>query len=181
MGMNGVRQMSDTRRLSPQTTSSSGYHSDLSLTTESPRSIPPIVEQSSYLQNEKTNLSVNKKILRISCFIRKQYERVKLKLTPQKQISQHIITCSKATSTTPVPYKSENHYLQPQELPSCRYKQSSFIEPVKYFSSRICNHSFFLRRFIRFMFIQYTIIKSKFLIKLFHQFVNAILINQHNV
>ena len=143
--------ITDTRRSSPQTTSSSGYQSDLSLTNESPQSIPHILEQSTYSQTDKKTIDKNN-FSRITSFIRKQYERAKSKLLPQKQV----ITCSKATSTTPLSYVSDKTYLKPS---SCHYNKSSFIEPVKeIFYFKNLNILFFLR-FILFMFNQSMIIK----------------------
>lgn len=130
MRSNNVLQMTDTRRLSPQTTSSSGYHSDLSssLTNQSPESIHDNSEQSSSLI-QPPEKKFNKSFTRLSNFLHKQYEKVKLKLVSSKQTSTSTIaTCSKATSTTPICYPLENN--QPK-IQSCIYKRSSFIEPVK--------------------------------------------------
>jgi len=182
MRSNGTLPITDTRRLSPQTTSSSGYHSDLSSATsanESPQSIHEILpitlekssssstSSSSHVQKKTilipTNPTyekplINKNLSRISSFIRKQYERAKSKLISKPLSSSQaptstIITCSKATSTTPLSHLSENNYTLPikqqqqqQENSSCNqkshyhqqylssvYKQSSFTEPVKIF------------------------------------------------
>jgi hypothetical protein len=135
MHSNGV----DTRRLSPQTTSSSGYHSDLSSTNESPKSIhentPTNIEQYTVCHirkktNNDTSLKI-KSLSRISSFIRKQYERAKLKLTPEKPHPPLIKTSSKATSTTPLSYSLENPLSKPQQFSSSTYKYSSYVEPVK--------------------------------------------------
>ncbi len=113
MRTNDVLQMTDTHRLSSQTTSSSGYHSDLSSSNQSPQSIhenpiEPITEK-----------KINKNFSRISSFIRKQYEKAKLKLMPSRQhTSSPVSTFSKSTSTTALPNSSEN-------------KRSAFIGPVK--------------------------------------------------
>lgn len=125
MRSNNALQMTDTRRLSPQTTSSSGYHSDLSSANQSPQSIHENIEPLTSIPYEK---KLNKSFSRLSSFLHKQYEKVKLKLTPSKQIT----TCSKATSTTPLSYVPENNQIKSQEqISNCIYKRSSFIEPVK--------------------------------------------------
>jgi hypothetical protein len=114
--------MTDTHRLSPQTTtSSSGYHSDLSSTNQSPQSIHenPI----ELIIQKKTN----KNFSRISSFIRKQYEKAKLRFLSSKQRpSSPITTFSKSTSTTALTNVSENIPIKPP--------RSSFIEPVNLFS-----------------------------------------------
>jgi hypothetical protein len=131
--------MIDTHRLSPQTTSSSGYHSDLSSTNQSPQSIhenlPSTIEQSNSSQSEK---KINKNFSRISSFLRKQYERAKLKFISSKQPPPPpppIKTCTKATSTTPLSYLSENNHIKSQQLSSSSSisKQNSLNEPVNYF------------------------------------------------
>jgi hypothetical protein len=139
MRSNGTLPMTDTRRISPQTTSSSGYHSDLSSATsanESPQSIqeilPVTLEQSSssctssssssHLK-KKTNVTYekplpNKNLSRLSSFIRKQYERAKSKFiskplsssTSSQVPPSTITTCTKATSTTPLSHLSEDNY-----------------------------------------------------------------------
>ncbi|CAF1085479.1 unnamed protein product [Rotaria sp. Silwood1] len=152
MHSNVVLQRTDTRRLSPQTTSSSGYHSDLSSTNESPQSIhenrSTINKQSNYVQINKTinnnnnnnnNKSLKtKNISRISSFIRKQYERAKSKLILKRHYHQSspIKTCSKATSTTPLSYLSENNNIKLRQS-SPIYQQSSFIEPSKIHSIHV--------------------------------------------
>jgi hypothetical protein len=97
MRSNGTLPMTDTHRISPQTTSSSGYHSDLSSATsanESPQSIHEILtntleksssssfSSSSNLKNKTILITtnptfekplINKNLSRISSFIRKQY------------------------------------------------------------------------------------------------------------
>ncbi|CAF1072096.1 unnamed protein product [Rotaria sordida] len=135
---NNIRQMTDICRLSSQTTScSSGYHSDLSSTNESPQSIhekrSANNKQSNFVQNNKiinNDKSLKtKNISRISTFIRKQYERAKSKLILKKSHnSSPTKTCSKATSTTPVNYLSENNHIKLRQSPSI-YKRNSFIEP----------------------------------------------------
>jgi len=144
MRANDVLRMTDTRRLSPQTTSSSGYHSDLSSTNQSPQSIhdniPMTIEQSASLQIEK---KVNKNFLRISTFFRKQYQKAKLKLISSKQSSSSIKTCSKSTSTTALSSSSENNNPTKSQQPSSSTsKHSSFIEPVKYFHLHIYNSNY---------------------------------------
>ncbi|CAF5175100.1 unnamed protein product, partial [Rotaria magnacalcarata] len=137
MRSNGNIQISDPRRISPQTTSSSGYHSDLSSATPtngSPQSIheilPSTLEKSSISstssstsQPQKKSLSItrnstydkpvtSKNISRLSSFIRKQYERAKSKFTSKSISSQiyasTVTTCSKATSTAPLAHLSED-------------------------------------------------------------------------
>jgi len=184
MRSNGTLPMTDTRRISPQTTSSSGYHSDLSSATsanESPQSIHEILantleksssssfSSSSNLKNKTILITTNptfekpltnKNLSRLSSFIRKQYERAKSKLISKPLSSSQgpastIITCSKATSTTPLSHLSQNNYSLPikpkqpqqqQQQPphsicnqkphyhqhylSSVYKKSSFTEPV---------------------------------------------------
>jgi hypothetical protein len=139
MHSNDVLQMTDTRRLSPQTTTSSGYHSDLSSTNESTHGITPTttLEQSSSSEIPKKTIDnkslTNKNLSRISSFIRKQYERAKTKLIPTKQRPPAITTSSKATSITPLPHLTENNYTkQQQHYLSTIYQQSSFIEPSVY-------------------------------------------------
>ncbi|CAF2738991.1 unnamed protein product [Rotaria sp. Silwood2] len=138
MHSNRVLQMTDTRRLSPQTTSSSGYHSDLSSTNESPQSIrenrPTINKQSCCVQINNDKSLQTKNISRISSFIRKQYERAKSKLILKKSHHHHrlspIKTCSKATSTTPLNYLTENNRTKlRQSSSSSIYQRSSFMEP----------------------------------------------------
>ncbi len=132
MRSNDGREMTDTRRLSPQTISSSGYHSDLSSSNQSPQSIHEnTIEQPTSSQTEK---KTNKNLSRLSSFLRKQYERAKLKFLSSKQPSLPIKTCSKATSMTPLTYISENNHLKSQQPSSSVNKRSSFIEPVRYFS-----------------------------------------------
>jgi len=102
MRSNGTLPMTDTRRISPQTTSSSGYHSDLSSATstnDSPQSIHEILPSnlekssssstsSSHIQKKTVLITTNstydrpvphKNLSRLSSFIRKQYERAKSK------------------------------------------------------------------------------------------------------
>jgi hypothetical protein len=135
MRSNGNLPLTDSRRISPQTTSSSGYHSDLSSATsanESPQSIqetlPITLEKSSspsHLQKKTSLISTNstydkpltnKNLSRISSFIRKQYERAKSKLIskPLSSSSQPpvstITSCSKSTSITPLSHLSEDNY-----------------------------------------------------------------------
>jgi hypothetical protein len=131
--------MTDTRRISPQTTSSSGYHSDLSSATsnnESPQSISEILpinleksssssnSSSSHIQKKTVLITTNsiydkpvphKNLSRLSSFIRKQYERAKSKLISKPLSSSKvpistITTCTKATSTTPLSHLSEDNY-----------------------------------------------------------------------
>jgi hypothetical protein len=109
MRSNGTLPITDIRRISPQTTTSSGYHSDLSSATsanESPQSIHEILpvtlekstsssfssSTSSHLQKKTILLTTdptydktlpNKNLSRISSFIRKQYERAKAKIIPK--------------------------------------------------------------------------------------------------
>jgi hypothetical protein len=195
MRSNGTLPMTDTHRISPQTTSSSGYHSDLSSATsanESPQSIHEILtntleksssssfSSSSNLKNKTILITtnptfekplINKNLSRISSFIRKQYERAKSKLISKPLSSSQaptstIITCSKATSTTPLTHLSQDNYTLPtkpqqqqQQQPnsicnqkphyhqhylSSVYKQSSFTEPVNIFlfSFKIINKYF---------------------------------------
>ena len=104
MHSNDVLQMTDTRYLSPQTSNSSGYHSDLS----SPQSI-----HENPIDQSKTNLP------RLSKFFRKQYERVKTKFRTSKPPVQ---TASKATSTTTI--------LHDQSSIRQSIQRNSFIEPV---------------------------------------------------
>jgi len=133
MRSNGTLPMTDPRRISPQTTSSSGYHSDLSSATsanESPQSITleksssSSFSPSSHIQKKTVLITTNptyekpstsKNLSRISSFIRKQYERAKSKLISKpissSQISAPTVTtCSKATSTTPLSHLSEDNY-----------------------------------------------------------------------
>ncbi|CAF0904516.1 unnamed protein product [Rotaria sordida] len=121
MRSNGNVPMTDSRRISPQTTSSSGYHSDLSSATpanQSPQSIheilPNTLEKSSLSTSsslqlqEKTisitnnstydKLIVNKNLSRISSFIRRQYERAKSKF-----ISKPLLSSSSSSSQVHVP------------------------------------------------------------------------------
>jgi Rps23 Pro-64 3,4-dihydroxylase Tpa1-like proline 4-hydroxylase len=133
MHSNDVLQMTDTRRLSPQTTSSSGYHSDLSSSTDqSPQliheNVSTTIVQSTSLEVEK---KINKSFTRLSSFIRRQYERARLKLISSKQPPPPIKTCSKATSITPLSYLSENNHIKSSQPSTSIYKRSSFIEPVK--------------------------------------------------
>ncbi|CAF1073448.1 unnamed protein product [Adineta steineri] len=136
MHSNGAfRIATDTLRLSPQTTSSSGYHSDLSSTHESPGSINGNItthtDQYSCRIRKKTadnKLLKNKSLSQISNFIRKQYERAKSKLISEKQHTRPIQTCTKSTSTTPLSYLSQSHHAKSV---SSNYRQSSFIEPVR--------------------------------------------------
>ncbi|CAF4445415.1 unnamed protein product [Rotaria socialis] len=137
MRSNGHLPISDPRRISPQTTSSSGYHSDLSSATPvngSPQSIheilPSTLEKSSISstssstsqsQNKSLSITTNstydkpvtsKNLSRLSSFIRKQYERAKSKFTSKSTSSQiyasAVTTCSKATSTAPLTHLSED-------------------------------------------------------------------------
>lgn len=117
--------MTDTRRLSPQTTSSSGYHSDLSLSNGSPQSIKE--HQSTHLETNENKPTKFKNLTRLSTFIRKQYERAKSKFTSRKSDPSSLQTYSKATSTTPSSYTSDNNHIP---LSSSVYTQNSFIEPV---------------------------------------------------
>lgn len=100
--------MTDSRRISPQTTASSGYHSDLSSATstnQSPQSLHEIVsvpidksprssrtlstlamrvpkQNSSLIDNSVYDkASTQKNLSRISSFIRRQYERARSKFT----------------------------------------------------------------------------------------------------
>lgn len=130
MRSNGTLPLTDTRRLSPQTTVSSGYHSDLSSATsanESPQSIqdilPVTLDKSSCSQIQKKTVllttnslyekpSSQKNVSRISSFLRKQYERAKSKFSSKSLSSSQapvttVITSSKATSTTPL---SDDNY-----------------------------------------------------------------------
>ena len=141
MRSTGHLSMSDSRRLSPQTTSSSGYHSDLSSATstnESPQSIheilpttsekcsstsssyrhPKIMVMSTDAAHDKS--SANKNLSRLSSFLRRQYERAKSRLTTNQPASKahasqvpasSVTTCSKATSTTPLSHLSEDNYI----------------------------------------------------------------------
>jgi hypothetical protein len=138
MRSNVTLTMTDTRRISPQTTSSSGYHSDLSSATstnESPQSIheslPSSLEKSSSSSTSSSHIPkktvlitansiydksvAHKNISRLSSFIRKQYERAKSKFIPKplsssKAPTSTITTCTKATSTTPLSHLSEDNY-----------------------------------------------------------------------
>ena len=122
MSSNDVLRMTDTRRLSPQTTSSSGYHSDLSSNNQSPQSIHDN-------SREEIDKSTNKNFARLSCFLRKQYEKAKLKLLSSKQRPILLVeTSCKATSTTALTNNPENH---PIQTTSAVQKRSSFIEPVQ--------------------------------------------------
>ena len=105
-------QMSDPRRISPQTTSSSGYHSDLSSATstnQSPQSIheilpltveeSPSLSSSSHSQHKATSSADTsfhdrpantKNLSRLSSFLRRQYERARSKLAPMTStLSSH--------------------------------------------------------------------------------------------
>ena len=138
MRSTGTLPLTDIRRISPQTTSSSGYHSDLSsatFTNESPQSIPEIhpitLEKSSSTSTASTShcpqqkpifitakstsekSSEQKNLSRLSSFIRKQYERAKSKFISKTLSSSQpsaITTCTKATSTTPLSHLSEDNY-----------------------------------------------------------------------
>jgi hypothetical protein len=104
MRSTGNLHMSDVRRISPQTTSSSGYHSDLSSATstnQSPQSIheilPTTLEKShlsplSSVHSQQKSLNIannstygkpvtNKNLSRLSSFLRRQYERARSKLS----------------------------------------------------------------------------------------------------
>ena len=139
MRPNVVLQPSDTRRLSPQTTSSSGYHSDLSSSNESPQSIHDaavVVAGESASPDRRTTTdrksSANKNLARLSTFFRQQYERAKSKLLPSRASIPSVSTCSKATSITPVsPYANSNYATSPAPYASsAAYTYSSFVEPV---------------------------------------------------
>lgn len=122
MSSNDVLRMTDTRRLSPQTTSSSGYHSDLSSNNQSPQSIHDN-------SRERIDKSTNNNFARLSCFLRKQYEKAKLKLLSSKQRTLLLVeTSTKATSTTALTNNPESQPIQPT---SAVQKRSSFIEPVQ--------------------------------------------------
>lgn len=96
-------QLSDTRRISPQTTTSSGYHSDLSSATsanQSPQSIQDILPDtsdklSSSSQIQKKTISndekstTNKSFSRLSSFLRRQYDRARSKLSSVTHHSTH--------------------------------------------------------------------------------------------
>lgn len=137
MHSSNIRQITDIRHVSPQTTSSSGYHSDLSSTNESPQSIhdsrqAPQEQSTSNETDKKTNSdksSQNKNFSLISTFLRKQYERAKSKLVSKKDLTNSVTKCSKATSTTPLNYLSEATHRRLPQL-SSNYKQSAFIQPV---------------------------------------------------
>ena len=123
MSSNDVLRMTDTRRLSPQTTSSSGYHSDLSSNNQSPQSIH---DQHSRQITDKQ--SPTKSFARLSCFLRKQYEKAKVKfLFTKPRPFPPIETCSKSTSTTALTNPTELH---PAQTSTKIYQRSSFIEPV---------------------------------------------------
>ncbi|CAF1450506.1 unnamed protein product [Rotaria sp. Silwood1] len=123
MRSNGTLPMTDSRRISPQTTSSSGYHSDLSSATpanQSPQSIHDILpvtlekscissSSSSSSQLQKKTISainnstydkllINKNLSRISSFIRKQYERAKSKFISKPLLSSSQIHVPKTTT-----------------------------------------------------------------------------------
>lgn len=129
MRSNGTLPLTDTRRLSPQTTVSSGYHSDLSSATstnESPQSIqdilPVTLDKSSSSQIQKKTIllcekspSTQKNVSRISSFLRKQYERARSKFSTKPTGSSQgpvttVTTSSKATSTTPLSQLSDHNY-----------------------------------------------------------------------
>lgn len=133
MSSNDVLGMTDTRRLSPQTTSSSGYHSDLSSTNQSPQSIHDN-------SRERIDKNANKNFARLSCFLRKQYEKAKWKFLSPKQ-RPSLETSTKATSTTALPINPDHQSKPPS--PSVQ-KRSSFIEPVEKIYPYI--HSFILSR-----------------------------------
>ncbi|CAF1537744.1 unnamed protein product [Adineta ricciae] len=132
MHSNIVLRVADTR-LSPQTISSSGYHSDLSSTNDSPgsshRNRHEYVEYYASIP-VRTKIQTNKmtSLSQISNFLRKQYERAKSKFLSEKHHSSTIKTSTKATSTTPVPYLTDSIH-RPSMI--SKYKQSSFIEPVR--------------------------------------------------
>ncbi|CAF0982701.1 unnamed protein product [Adineta ricciae] len=157
MRSNGNLSMTDTRRISPQTTSSSGYHSDLSSATstnESPQSIHEILPiqyekatSSSSAQTQKKTLTLttnsthdksvtNKNLSRLSSFIRKQYERAKSKLTSKPLSSSTYVptstvpTCSKATSTTPLSHLSEETYTMASKQNSISNPKSHYLSSV---------------------------------------------------
>ena len=133
MHSNIVLRVADTR-LSPQTISSSGYHSDLSSTNDSPgsshRNRHERVEYYASIP-VRTKIQTNKmtSLSQVSNFLRKQYERAKSKFISEKHHSRTIKTSTKATSTTPVPYLMDSIH-RPSML--SKYKQSSFIEPVRF-------------------------------------------------
>ena len=129
--------MTDTRRQAPQTTSSSGYHNDFSSVYESPQFIrriqpKPILEQSNLSKRKKSTienyLSLTNNLIRLSSFLRKQYERAKSKLILNKRVPSRITTCSKATSTTALCFLKDSNHTKPLSLIA---KKSSFIEPVR--------------------------------------------------
>ena len=141
MRSNGAIAMSDTRRLSPQTTSSSGYHSEFSSTNESPQSIDDVlslpIEQVSSISSQvsqQPKVSTGRKSLaRISSFLRQQYQRAKSKFIPSKRSAPPAIsTCTKATSTTPVPSpcQTTDASTSHPSYSSLNSGDSSFIEPV---------------------------------------------------
>ncbi|UJR26724.1 hypothetical protein I4U23_008039 [Adineta vaga] len=158
MRSNGNLSMTDTRRISPQTTSSSGYHSDLSSAisaNESPQSIHEILpvryekptQPSSSSQTQNRTLVVttnstydkpltNKNLSRLSSFIRKQYERAKSKLTSKPLSSSTYVptstvtTCSKATSTTPLSHMSEETYTITSKQNSLSNQKSRYLSSV---------------------------------------------------
>lgn len=162
MRSNGTLPLTDTRRISPQTTSSSGYHSDLSsatFTNESPQSISEIhpisLEKSSLSSTTTTHSSQHKPIFittkptleksteqkslsRISSFIRKQYERAKSKLISKTHSSTQpstLTTCTKATSTTPLSHLSEDNYT----LSTKQQQQPAQAQSTHLPSHSLCN------------------------------------------
>ena len=169
MRSNGTLPLTDIRRISPQTTSSSGYHSDLSSATsanESPQSIseihPNTLEKSSSSSSSSTShcpqkaifitttnsisdkSSQQKNFSRLSSFIRKQYERARSKLTSKTHSSSQastmtITTCTKATSTTPLSHLSEVNYTLSSKPPASQQQGQTQQKQQHLPSQSLCN------------------------------------------
>lgn len=128
-----VLRVSDTRCVSPQTISSSGYHSDLSSTNDSPRSTHdhPLGYVGSYPSmraRKKADESKRTGLTQISDFIRKQYARAKSKFVCEKPQLRTVETCAKSTSTTTMPFLRDSQY-QRRSIMVDR-QPSAFVEPV---------------------------------------------------
>lgn len=110
-------RLSDTRRISPQTTTSSGYHSDLSSATsanQSPQSIQDILPdaldksvslststQKKTVPTHEKSTTTNKNLSRLSSFLRRQYDKARSKLssvTHQPPLSSGIPSSTSSSS-----------------------------------------------------------------------------------
>ncbi|CAF3138805.1 unnamed protein product [Rotaria socialis] len=146
MHSNSILPMADNRHFSPQTTNSSGYHSDLSLATESPQSVKENLStlniESNFVQSNKNiddkKSFKSKNITRLSSYLHKQYERAKSKLVIKKQLQFPIKLCSKATSTTPLSHLADNNnHIKLPKSSTTTFRQNSPIEPSKLHSIHV--------------------------------------------